>query len=197
MTKENKQIRKFEVVSKYKDSDIVMPIRKTKYSAGYDICSAVDITIPSIWKQVFQFIGKNNIGNNKQAEKLISDKLANGETIADIMKEYNLKPTLIPTGIKAYMHDDEVLILASRSSTPMKHGLVMSNNLGWVDCDYVDNPDNEGEMFVQVLNFLPFDVEIKKNTPIAQGFFKKYLTTDDDIISDKVRNGGIGSTDLQ
>ena len=191
MTKENKQIRKFEVVSKYKDSNIIMPIRKTKYSAGYDICSAVDITIPSIWKQVFQFIGKNNIGNNKQAEKLISDKLANGETIVDIMKEYNLKPTLIPTGIKAYMHDDEVLKLYSRSSTPMKKGLVVSNSVAIIDKDF------EQEMFVQVLNFLPFDVEIKKGEAIAQGLFQKYLTTDDDIESVHERSGGFGSTDKQ
>ena len=38
--------RGFEVVSKFKDSNINIPIRKTKYSAGYDIEAAEDKIIP-------------------------------------------------------------------------------------------------------------------------------------------------------
>jgi len=38
-------MRKFEVVCKYKNAGINLPIRKTKFSAGYDVESAVDIRI--------------------------------------------------------------------------------------------------------------------------------------------------------
>ncbi len=38
--------RGFEVVSKYKDSDIKLPVRKTKGSAGYDFSAAETIEIP-------------------------------------------------------------------------------------------------------------------------------------------------------
>jgi dUTP pyrophosphatase len=37
---------RFEVVSKYADAGLVEPVRKTKYSAGYDLCAAEDIIIP-------------------------------------------------------------------------------------------------------------------------------------------------------
>lgn len=36
---------KFEVVSKYADAGLVEPVRKTRYSAGYDLCAAEDIII--------------------------------------------------------------------------------------------------------------------------------------------------------
>jgi dUTP pyrophosphatase len=39
--------RGFEVVSKYKNLDIVLPERKTKGSAGYDLSCAIDLIIKS------------------------------------------------------------------------------------------------------------------------------------------------------
>ena len=39
------RLRGFEVISNYKNSDIELPVRKTKYSAGYDIAAAEDITL--------------------------------------------------------------------------------------------------------------------------------------------------------
>lgn len=38
--------RGFEIVEKYKDKDIHLPERKTKYSAGYDVEAAEDVVIP-------------------------------------------------------------------------------------------------------------------------------------------------------
>ena len=40
-------MRKFEVIDAYKDKGINLPKRATKYSAGYDIESAVNIDIPA------------------------------------------------------------------------------------------------------------------------------------------------------
>ena len=39
------RLRGFEVISNYKNSDIELPVRKTKYSAGYDIAAAEDLTL--------------------------------------------------------------------------------------------------------------------------------------------------------
>ena len=37
---------KFEKISKYADADIAMPVRKTEFSAGYDMVAAEDVVIP-------------------------------------------------------------------------------------------------------------------------------------------------------
>lgn len=43
-------LRGFEVVSTYLDKNINLPVRGTKYSAGYDFEAAEDAVIPSIYK---------------------------------------------------------------------------------------------------------------------------------------------------
>ncbi len=105
-----------------------------------------------------------------------------------------MKPTLIPTGLKSYMEDDEVLLIVPRSSGPKKQGISFPHNVGVVDSDYYDNPDNEGHIFVQCINLKDEDVVIKKGEAIAQAIFQKYLTVDDDNAEGK-RTGGFGSTD--
>jgi len=47
-----------------------------------------------------------------------------------------MKPTLVKTGIKAYMQDNEYLMLVNRSSNPGKKGLILANSIGIVDKDY-------------------------------------------------------------
>ena len=103
------------------------------------------------------------------------------------------KPTLVKTGIKAYMESDEVLILANRSSNPGKKGLILANSIGVVDSDYYGNPDNDGHIMYAFFNFKAEDIEIKKGDRIGQAIFQKYLVTDDDIAQGE-RTGGFGST---
>lgn len=62
-----------------------------------------------------------------------------------------------------------------------------------IDADYCDNPDNEGEIFFQIMNLSPFNIGIKKGEAIGQGIILPYLTTDNDSASGK-RVGGFGST---
>lgn len=52
-----------------------------------------------------------------------------------IIPAYKLgdKPTLVPTGIKAMMEDNEFLMLVNRSSNPKKKNLVIPNSLGIID----------------------------------------------------------------
>ena len=104
-----------------------------------------------------------------------------------------MKPTLVKTGIKAYMMDDEVLYLYNRSSNPGKKGLVLANSVGVVDKDYYGNPDNDGHIMFAFFNIKDEDVEIKKGDAIGQGVFAKYLIVDDDN-SYGIRQGGFGST---
>lgn len=104
------------------------------------------------------------------------------------------KPTLIPTGLKATMHNDDMMLIVSRGSTPAKHGLVIPNSMAVIDADYFENPTNDGHFYIQVLNIRSKPYTIKKGDTIAQAIFVKYLITDDDD-ADGERQGGFGSTD--
>lgn len=103
------------------------------------------------------------------------------------------KPTLIPTGLKAYCGDDEYYILVNRSSGPKK-GLVMSNSIGIIDADYYGNETNDGHFYFQYYNILDHDLEIKKGDVIGQVIFQKFLVVDEDH-AEGVRKGGFGTTD--
>ena len=133
--------RGFEIAKGFENLKINLPVRKTKYSAGYDIEAAEDITIPSFKK--------------------------------------GMKPALVKTGLKAYMEDDEVLILA--------------NSIGVIDKDYYGNSDNDGHIMFAFYNIKEEDIEIKKGDAIGQAIFQKYLITDNDT-AEGLREGGFGST---
>jgi len=109
-----------------------------------------------------------------------------------VIKPKNI--AFVPTGMKAYMEEDEVLLLYPRSSLGFKKQLMQVNSVGVIDSDYYNNPDNEGEIQLIVYNFGNEDVVIKKNERIAQGVFTKYLRVDKDHSVVK-RLGGFGSTD--
>jgi dUTP pyrophosphatase len=89
--------RGFEVAAGFEDQNINLPVRKTKFAAGYDFECAEDVVVPSFKK--------------------------------------GMAPTLVKTGIKAYMMDDEVLYLYNRSSNPKKKGLILANSVGVIDKD--------------------------------------------------------------
>lgn len=103
------------------------------------------------------------------------------------------KPVLVKTGIKAYMQNDEYLMLCNRSSNPGKKGLILANSVGIVDADYYGNPDNDGLIMYAFYNFFAEDVKIKKGDVIGQAIFKKYEIIDSDNASGE-RVGGFGST---
>lgn len=109
--------------------------------------------------------------------------------------EVNVKPTLVPTGIKAYMQPDEALFLYNRSSNPIKFGLVLANSVGVVDSDYYSNPDNDGHIMFAFYNFSGSPVKLERGMKIGQGIFQKYLKVDFDSTSGE-RKGGFGSTSI-
>lgn len=103
------------------------------------------------------------------------------------------KPSLVPTGVKAKMEEDEFLMLVNRSSNPKKKNLVIPNSMGIIDADYYENPDNDGEMMFAFYNLGEEPVVIEKGYAIGQGIFQKYYKTEDDIAEGE-RLGGFGST---
>ena len=136
-----------------------------------------------------------NINLPKRSTKYAAgyDMEAAEDTIIPAFKP-GVKPTLIPTGLKAYMQDDEMLCLYNRSSNPKKKGLVLANSVGIVDKDYYGNADNDGHIMYAMWNFKDEDVKIEKGERIGQAIFQKYLIADNDS-ADSVRTGGFGSTD--
>lgn len=149
--------RGFEIVKGFENKQINLPIRKTKFSAGYDLEAAENTIIPSFKK--------------------------------------GGRPTLIKTGIKAYMKEDEFLMLANRSSNPAKKGLIMANSIGVIDSDYYNNEDNDGHIMFAFYNIKDEDIIIKKGEAIGQAIFQKFLVTDNDNAEGK-RVGGFGSTNV-
>ncbi len=168
--------RGFEFCKGYEDKELNMPVRKTKNSAGYDFEAAEDTIIPSVWKCVFENI----------------KKIFKGEDNTE-----SFKPTLVKTGIKSYFCEDEVLILANRSSNPAKKGLILANSIGVIDSDYYGNEDNDGHIMFAFYNVFPFDITIKKHDVIGQAFFQNFLVADNDeeLCTGESRKGGFGSTE--
>ncbi|MBQ3409037.1 MAG: dUTP diphosphatase [Clostridia bacterium] len=104
------------------------------------------------------------------------------------------KPTLIPTGLKAYCQPDECYLLLNRSSGPKK-GFLMANSVGLIDSDYYGNEDNDGHFFFAYFNCSDHDIEVKKGDVIGQVVFTKYLMVDNDNATG-IRRGGFGSTNI-
>ena len=94
----------------------------------------------------------------------------------------------IPTGVKARMCNDEVLLLCVRSSQGFKYNIRLINQIGVIDKDYYDNPTNEGHIWIGLQNEGKEDYIVKKGDGIAQGIFMKYLLIDDDNNEIGIRN---------
>ena len=177
---------KFEFVSKYVDAGLPLPSRKTADSAGYDLVAAEDTIIPSIYNMMEDVL--ENLATEVKSNEYISL-----ENLGDITKQANYRPTLVSTGVKCKLDPGTYLELSVRSSTPLKYWLILANGVGVIDKDYYNNPSNEGEIYLQIMNLSPFNVLIKKGEAIGQGIIKPYLITEDDNASGE-RIGGFGST---
>jgi len=100
----------------------------------------------------------------------------------------------LPTGIRSYMLDDEVLFALPRSGHGFKYYLRLANTEGVIDADYYES-DNEGHIFVKLRNEGKKALEINKGQGMCQLIFQKYLLADGDDFTGEQRNGGFGSTD--
>lgn len=145
------RIRKFEIVEKYKSFDIIIPERKTKDSAGYDISTFEKVEI----------------------------------------KPGEIK--MIDTGLKISFPKDEVVFIIPRSSLCIKRFLTMPNNIGVIDSDYYNNPNNEGHLMIPLYNFGKQTQILEKNERFCQAIFVKYKKTKEKG-KKQIRMGGFGSS---
>ena len=177
----------FEKVSKYADdADVALPVRKTQYSAGYDLAAAEDYIIPSLWQMVAEA---------KEVWPVCDDEFITMELLSKFTKQSGFKPTLVSTGIKCKLDPNTYLQLSVRSSLSLKHWLILANGVGIIDADYYNNEDNEGEIYLQLYNLSPYNVQIKKGEMIGQGVILPYYTvTEGEDSAGFVRTGGLGST---
>lgn len=174
----------FEIVTKYAGADLALPVRKTQGSAGYDFAVAEDMLVPSYTQMMHAF---------SAMFEGVKSPYATLKDMEGLTKLCNIKPTLVPTGIKAKLDEGTYLELSVRSSCPLKYWLIMANGVGIIDRDYYGNPTNEGAIYFQLINLAPYPIMLKKGDIIGQGIIKPYLTTENDQASGK-RIGGFGST---
>lgn len=100
-----------------------------------------------------------------------------------LLKDLELKPNEIvklPTGIKSYFENDEVLLITVRSSTGFRYNIRLVNQIGIIDADYYNNKNNEGHIFIKIQNEGSETVKFKTGEAIVQGIFMKYLITKSD-----------------
>lgn len=183
---------KFEKVSRFNDIDLPMPTRATAKSAGYDFVVAEDTVIPPI-SFITTKIQDHLFENNRHEDYYGFIDPLTLDDMSSLTKELKSKITLVSTGMKCYLNPGQYLELSVRSSTPLKHWLICGNSVGIIDADYCDNPDNEGEIFFQLINLSPFAIQLKRGDKIGQGIIKTYGITDDDSATGE-RLGGFGST---
>lgn len=103
-----------------------------------------------------------------------------------------MEKELIWTDVKAYFGTNEALIINVRSSMG-SHPMLMANAQGWVECDYYNNPKNDGNLGINLLNLGKEPYVIKKGDRIAQAMFIPFLESDN-CNSEEERKGGFGST---
>ena len=107
---------------------------------------------------------------------------------------YAVKPNEIVkiwTDVKAYMQDNECLVINVRSSMGGK--FMLANTQGWIDADYYSNENNDGNIGVFLKNISDKEIIINKGERIAQGVFLNFLIADNGN-TNRTRAGGFGSS---
>jgi len=99
---------------------------------------------------------------------------------------------VIPTGIKCRLDMDKFLAIYPRSSFGIKYGITLANTVGIVDADYADNPNNEGHIYVKLVNEGK-ELSVLQGEAFCQGIIQIYFKTSEDSTTTQ-RQGGIGST---
>jgi dUTP pyrophosphatase len=100
---------------------------------------------------------------------------------------------LLDTGLIIQAPEGHFLLIAARSSLPLKKGLMVSNGIGVVDRDYCGPED---QIRISVYNFRDEEVEVKKGDRLAQGLFlpvDQVEWVEADNIKENSR-GGFGSS---
>jgi len=100
---------------------------------------------------------------------------------------------LVPTGLVIEVPAGHLLGVFARSSTPLKRGLMVANGVGVVDSDYCGPAD---EIKIEVLNFTPQPVSVRRGDRLAQGVIMPIVRAAWQEEREMVRptRGGFGAT---
>jgi dUTP pyrophosphatase len=146
------------------------------------------------------------IGNRKLKIKLIDTSLpmpsyqTSGSVAFDLYAREKtiirpFKPTIIHLNVVIKIPEGYFLMLAIRSSIPLKKSLIIPNGIGVIDQDYCGEDDEIG---LEVLNVLRDDVVVEKGERIAQAILVKVSKVERfkrvKVMGERTR-GGFGSTD--
>lgn len=99
---------------------------------------------------------------------------------------------LIPGNVVVKVPEGYMLLLALRSSTPRKKGLLKPHGVGILDNDYCGEED---ELMIQVYNYSGKNAVVERGERIAQGIFVKIDKFEwEEADNMGASRGGLGST---
>ena len=102
----------------------------------------------------------------------------------------------IPANVVIEVPPGYGLVIASRSSTPKRHGLAIPHGIGLIDQDYC-GPDDE--IHLQVQNFRAESIRVERGTRLSQGLLVPVVRAiwQEVTSSTRATRGGFGSTGSQ
>lgn len=119
----------FEKVSRFSDVDLPIPQPSTSGSAGYDFVVAEDIVIPPM-DFLMDKLRDKLFDNNPEKDYWGFIDPVTLDEVASMTKELKAKIPLVSTGMKCHLDLGQYLELSMRSSTPLKHWLILGNSIG-------------------------------------------------------------------
>ena len=108
-----------------------------------------------------------------------------------VIKSKEIK--LVPANIIVKVPKGYMLMIAARSSLPIKKGLVLANSVGILDQDYC-GPDDE--LKLELLNITDKEIKVKKGERLAQAILVNIAKAEFEKMAENTYNsrGGVGST---
>lgn len=151
----------------------------------------------------FEVIGKEqyrkDFGVNEEVVIKLPRRATKGSAGYDCFAPVDIalepgKDIKVPTGIRAYMKQGEVLMALPRSGLGFKYYCRLANTVGVIDSDYYYS-DNEGHIFIKLRNEGDKPLVIRQGEAMCQFIFVPFLLADGDSFErGEERNGGFGST---
>lgn len=156
-----------------------IPAYQTRFSAGFDLHACLDGNV-----EVKAF----NLNNRE-----ITVPVRQVEGKSTLVMSPGIR-YLIPTGLIVEIEKSNLgLFLYPRSGMALKKGLNLSNCVGVIDCDYVE------ELFIPLVNTSDVTVVVTQGDRVAQGVIHNIhhghlLETKERPLAKSERSGGFGST---
>jgi dUTP pyrophosphatase len=117
------------------------------------------VTVDQFMKD-FRSVNKGVIASDETLKDMYSkiklpERATDKSAGYDFFMPYNLDvgygtSIIIPTGIRCFLENDQVLLLMPRSGQGFKYRLMLVNTIGVIDADYVE-ADNQGHIMVKII----------------------------------------------